>query len=129
MGIGKLDTAGRWAVNGTPIYVPSMDGVTYDHDNIASSDSGRTEDGTMHITWVRRDVRKVSLTYNYLTGREVEYMRDLMQGREFTFTYYDNGVKTMNGYCGKCSYSELTTALFPEDGGIAKDFKINVEEM
>lgn len=56
MTINKLDTTGSWAVNGTPIYIPSA-GVKVAHTNVAGSGSGRTEDGVMHIDWVRRDVR------------------------------------------------------------------------
>lgn len=129
MGIAKMCTNGYWAVDGVPIYVPSEDGISIDHDNIVSSDSGRMEDGSMHITWVRRDVVKVSLTYKEMTGAEVEYMRSLMQGKEFKFTYYDNGTKTIDAYCGKNTYSQQNLALHASEGGKYKDFKINVEEM
>lgn len=129
MGLAKLCTNGYWAVDGVPIYVPGENGVSIDHDNIVGPDSGRTEDGTMRITWVRRDVVKVSLTYPELTGAEVEYMRNLMQGKEFAFTYYDNGIRTINGYCGKNNYSQKNLALYAAEGGKYKDFKINVEEM
>lgn len=129
MGIAKLCTNGYWAVNGTPIYVPSESGISIEHDNIVSSDSGRVESGKMHITWVRRDVRKVSLTYKRITGAEIEYMRELMQGQEFQFTYYDNGIKSFDGYCGKSSYTQKNLSLHPDEGGEYTDFKINVEEM
>lgn len=129
MGIAKLADNGYWAVDGKPIYVPSESGVSIDHDNIVSSDSGRVESGKMHINWVRRDVLKISLTYDCLTGAEVEYMRDLMQGKEFQFTYYDNGVKTIPGYCGKNTYTQENLSLYKSEGGKYKDFKINVEEI
>ena len=127
MSIGKLATNGRWAVNGTPIYTPSD--VEIDHDNMVSSDSGRLESGDMHITWIRGDIRKVNLTYRYLSGDEVNYMLNLMQGKEFTFTYYDDGVHTITAYVGKCSYRQKTLALYEDEGGIYADFKINVIEM
>ena len=125
--MNSLDTNGYWKVNGTAIYVPTE--IDVEHDNIVSSDSGRTESGMMHINWVRRDVRKVDLTYESITAAEVEYMLNLMQGREFTFTYYDNGVKTMSAYCGKCSYSQKNLSVYANEGGLYKDFKINVIEM
>ncbi len=128
MGVGKIDTNGHWAVDGHSIYIPSD--VEINHENVVSSDSGRTESGDMHITWLKRDVRKVNLTYNFLTAREVEFMVDLMQGKELSFTYYDNGVKTIShAYVGKCTYKEKTLALYQEDGGLCSDFKINVIEM
>lgn len=128
MGVGKIDTNGHWAVDGTSIYIPSD--CEIDHENVVSSDSGRTESGDMHITWVRRDVRKVNLTYNYLTASEVNAMVNLMQGKEISFTYYDNGVKTIShAYVGKCTYKQKTLALYSEEGGLYSDFKINVIEM
>lgn len=129
MGIAKLCTNGYWAVDGHPIYVPSESGIQIDHDNIVGPDSGRVESGYMHIDWVRTDVRKVSLTYEILTGAEVEYMRNLMQGKVFDFTYYDNGIHTMEAYCGKNTYTQQNLALYKAEGGRYKGFKINVEEM
>lgn len=127
MSIGKFSTDGRWAVDGTPIYIPSN--VEINHENQVSSDSGRTESGAMHITWIRRDITKVNMTFNHLSGEEVNYMLALMQGKEFTFTFYDNGIKTIHAYVGKCSYKEKTLALHKDEGGIYSDFKINVVEM
>lgn len=125
----KLCTNGYWAVNGSPIYVPSEDGVKISHDNITSSDSGRSEDGKMHITWVRRDVAKIELTYEQITGDAVDYMQNLMQGKEFTFTYYDNGVKTISGYAGKSSYQQHNLGRYKKHGGLYKGYSINVVEM
>lgn len=127
MAIGKISTDNAWMVDGTPIYIPSS--VQIDHDNQVSSDSGRTETGEMHITWVRGDIRKVSLTYNYLTGEEVAYMVNLMQGKIFKFTYPDNGATTITAYTGKCSYKSYTLSLYENEGGIYSDFQINVVEM
>lgn len=127
MAIGKLDTRGYWAVNGTPIYVPTE--VQIEHENLASSDSGRVESGMMHITWIRRDIRKVNMTFGVISGAEVNYMLNLMQGQEFNFTYYDNGAKTISAYVGKCSYGTKTYAIRANEGGIYTDFKINVIEM
>lgn len=127
MSVGKLATDGRWAVDGTPIYVPSE--VEIDHDNMVSSDSGRVESGEMHITWIRGDIRKVNLTFKFLTGDEVNYMLNMMQGKEFRFTYYDNGSVTISAYTGKCSYKQHNLTLFSDEGGLYTDFKINVIEM
>lgn len=130
MAIGKIDTRGEWMVNDQHIYIPSADGVEFQHENVAGPDSGRTEDGVMHIDWRRRDVRKVSLTYKALTGNEVRYMVGLMQGKEFSFTFMDGTEKiTMNVYCGKCSYKAHNRTLHASEGGLYQDFKINVEEM
>ena len=127
MAVGKLDTQGRWAVNGRAIYIPSE--VEIQHENMVSSDSGRVESGKMHITWIRTDIRKVNMTFKYLTGDEVNYMLNMMQGKEFNFTYYDNGMVTISAYVGKCSYKQHNLTLHPDEGGLYTDFKINVIEM
>ena len=125
--IATLDTKGYWKVDDHAIYVPTD--IDIEHDNVVTSDSGRVESGKMRITWVRRDVRKINLTYEHITGAEVDHMVSLMQGKEFTFTYYDNGIKTISAYCGKCSYGQKNLSSYTNDGGIYKDFKINVVEM
>jgi len=127
MGVAKLDILGYWAVNGSPIYVPTS--IDVEHDNVVTPDSGRVESGVMRITWVRTDVRKVILAYRRLTGAEVEYMRNLMQGKEFTFTYYDNGIQTLYGYCGRNSYKQKNLSIYTDQGGLCEDFKIDVVEM
>lgn len=127
MGICKIDTHGYWKVDGTAIYVPSS--IVIENDNIVSSDSGRAESGLMYINWVRPTVRKVKLTYEKITGLEVAFMHDLMQGKEFTFTYYDNGIKTMSGYCGKDSYTQHNLGSYVNEGGEYRDFTIDVIEM
>lgn len=119
-----------WTVNGTPIYRPSEGGVNIGHDNIVSSDSGRDEAGYMHIRWVRTDVRKVSFTYTKLTGDQVKYLVDLMQGKEFTFGYEDAGErKSMNGYCGKISYDQKRLDRYASDGGVYTNIQVNVVEI
>lgn len=127
MPILKISDKGYWAVNGTPIYTPTD--VGFDHDNIVSPESGRVESGYNRITWVRRDVRKVNLTYKLLTGAEAQYLKNLMQGQEFTFTYYDNGIQSFYGYCGKCNWTLKNLSVYPDEGGLCADFKANVVEM
>lgn len=127
MTINQLDTTGSWAVNGTPIYTPA-NGIGVEHTNVAGSSSGRTEDGVMHIDWVRRDVRKVSLIYKAMTGKELDYLMGLMQGQEFVFTFRDRGkVQTMTGYTGECRYTYYSAALGDDD--LYTDVSINVVEM
>lgn len=127
MTINKLDTTGSWAVNGEPIPIPSG-GIGVEHTNVAGSGSGRTEDGVMHIDWVRRDVRKVKLVYKAMSGTELNDLLSKMQGQEFTFTFRDRGqVYTMDAYCGECSYNYHSAALYDDD--LYTDVSINAVEM
>lgn len=126
MAINKLDTKGEWLVNGEPLYIPSA-GIQIEHTNLAGSSSGRTEDGIMHIDWVRRDIRKVNLRWSAMTASELNYVLGLMQGKEFKFTFKDRGqVYTMNAYSAESSYTYYTAAL-GED--LYTDISINAIEM
>ena len=124
--MAKLDTAGEWKVNSSHLYIPSA-GIQVEHTNLAGSSSGRTEDGIMHIDWVRRDIRKVKLQWKVLTASELDYVLDLMQGKEFTLTFKDRGrVQTMSAYSSESSYTYYSAAL-GED--IYTDVSINAIEM
>lgn len=125
MGLRKLDTEGMWMVNSNPIYIPDVD-VSITHSHLAGEGSGRDESGYMHIQWLRRDIVKVGLKYAVMTGPELAYMRELMQGQEFNFTFPDeNGTKTIYGYAG-----EITGSLYTRFNGvdIYKDVTVNVVE-
>jgi hypothetical protein len=124
--MAKLDTAGEWKVNSSPLYVPSA-GIKVEHSNLTGSSSGRTEDGVMHIDWIRRDIRKVYLQWKVLTASELDYILGLMQGKEFTLTFKDRGkVQTMSAYSSESSYTYYSAAL-GED--IYTDVSINAIEM
>ena len=123
--MAKLDTAGEWMVDSSPLYIPSA-GITVEHTNLAGASSGRTEDGIMHIDWVRRDIRKVNLQWKVLTASELDYILGLMQGKEFTLTFKDRGkVQTMSAYSSESSYTYYSAAL-GED--IYTDVSINAIE-
>ena len=124
--MAKLDTKGEWKVGNSPLYVPSA-GIQIEHTNLAGSSSGRTEDGVMHIDWIRRDIRKVNLRWKVLTASELSYILGLMQGKEFVLTFKDRGaVQTMNAYSSESSYTYYSAAL-GED--IYTDVSINAIEM
>ena len=127
MGICKKCTNGYWAVDGEPIYVPTS--VIIENDNIVSPDSGRVESGLMYISWVRPTVRKIKLTFEKITALEVAFMHNLMQGKEFNFTYYDNGIQTMSAYAGKDSYTQKNLGNHVDSGGEYENYTIDVIEM
>ena len=124
--MAKLDTAGEWMIGSSHLYIPSA-GIQVEHTNLAGSSSGRTEDGEMHIDWIRRDIRKVHLRWSVLTASELDYVLGLMQGKEFTLTFKDRGrVQTMSAYSSESSYTYYSAAL-GED--IYTDVSINAIEM
>ena len=126
--INTLDTDGNWMVGLAHIYIPSTP-CKVEHSNVVGSDSGRDENGLMHIDWIRRDVRKVFLTYNAITETELNNLMSLMQGKEFTFTFLDQGSPvTINAYAGESSYKFYSYSdLYDE--GVYIEFSINVIEL
>ena len=124
--MAKMDTAGEWMVDGNHLYIPSA-GIKVEHTNLAGSSTGRTEDGVMHVDWIRRDIRKVYLQWKVLTASEMDYVLGLMQGKEFNLTFRDRGqVHTMRAYSAESSYTYYSAA-FGED--IYTDVSINAIEM
>lgn len=127
MGIGVKSS--HWKVNNDELYLPSKAKPNFSHDNIVSPDSGRLEDGYMHIHWVRRDVRQIVLTWDVLTGNEMTYLRNLLQGQEFVFTFFDAGVKTMDAYCGKFSETLDSEVLYESEGGLYRNIQATITEI
>ena len=128
LSINKLDTDGYWMVGDSHIYIPSTP-CKIEHSNVVGADSGRDELGIMHIDWVRRDVRKVFLKYNAISASEVSYLMSLMQGKEFTFKFLDQGaVQTINAYVGESSYQAYSySTLYSEC--VYTEFTMNVIEL
>lgn len=125
--INQLDTHGWWMVGSDHIYVPSTP-CKVEHSNIVGKSSGRDESGVMRIDWVRRDVRKVILKYKAITATELSYMMSKMQGKEFSFKFYDQGsVKTIDAYVGESKY-EFYSYSSVYDEPVYLNFEIHVIE-
>lgn len=125
--INTLDSSGNWMVGSDHIYIPSTP-CKVEHSNITAASTDRDEMGYMHIDWVRRDVRKVYLHYNLITETELAYMMNLMQGKEFTFKFLDQGsVQTISAYSGESNYQFYSySSAYSE--GVYKDFELHVIE-
>ena len=127
MSIGILSDV--WAVDGTPIYEPTMN-LPMLHTSISSDDSGRTEDGVMHNTWVRPDMIKASMVWQYLTGQEVELLVSLMQGKEFTLRYKEFGkVKSAYVYVAEINYTMMVDAGYADEGGVCTGISANAVQI
>lgn len=135
MAIAKLDTQGRWGIGEAgassishAIYIPQGFKVT--GDNLASEDSGRTEDGIMHITWIRTEIKKATMTFRVISGNEVAYLKGLMQGKIYEFFYFDCGqVQHYTAYTGNYDYEAYNHAIRASEGGIYQNFTIDAVEM
>lgn len=105
----KLSTV--WKINGQAIYTPDVD-TKVELESLVGESSGRTDDGIMHIDWIRTQIRKVYIKYSAMTKEEMAFMLNLVQGKEYTLTYEDPilGVNTINCYTSNSS-TELYSAV------------------
>lgn len=84
---------------GTTEFSPKNLKVTY--DSLATEKSGRSDDGEMHITWVRTCITKLEITMPPLTMSEVSSLLNKVQGKVYSITYHDprtNAEKTISVY-------------------------------
>lgn len=127
MKLAKLDDTGSWAINKNPIYIPFNGGATVERQNILSSATGTTEDGTKHVDYVRIGLRKVSLIYNSMTGTELKKLLDIAQLEDMELTFKDAGaVQKMKAYCTGISYVFYKSV---KDEDIYKDVSVTFEEV
>lgn len=91
------------AVPGYPAYTFTPAAMSVDLDSLASEDSGRTDDGVMHIEWIKTRYRKVNITMPPMSQTQARAILNLIQGRIYTITYRDpiDGVKTISVYTSK----------------------------
>lgn len=115
--------------NGTfvPLYEPKYEGVEYNHENLATTSSGRTQHGVMMLDFIQQDIVKVGLSWGYLMEDEVRYLKTRLQGKKFKFRYYDCGeMKEMYAYCGKLSYTMVTSNYQGTGLALYKDISANI---
>ena len=128
LSINQVDTVGEWMVDTHHLYIPSK-GIQIDHEDVSGSDSGRTQDGMMHIDWVRRDVAKVNFKWAYMSESELANIISWMQGKEFTLKYYDVGVvKTISAYASNIHYNMETRDYLGTGEALYSDISINAIE-
>lgn len=107
----KLSTV--WKINGQAIYTPDID-TKVEIESLVGESSGRTDDGIMHIDWIRPEIRKVYVKYSAMTKAEMAFMLSLVQGKEYTLTYEDPilGVNTINCYTSNSSADLYSAVLY-----------------
>ena len=122
-----METTNLFLIDGEMMPIPDEE-IQVRYEDIDAAAAGRDESGVMHIDWLRRDVRKVNLHYNAITESELAYMMGLMQGKEFTFKFLDQGsVQTINAYASESSY-EFYSYSSAYDEAVYVDFEIHVIE-
>lgn len=98
-----LTTKGHFKIGSTEFLAKS---IKPNFESLASEDSGRTDDGVMHINWVLRKIRKVEIEMPPLTSLEASNLLSLVQGQTYSLTYWDilaNAEKTISVYTSNSS--------------------------
>lgn len=72
---------------GSTEYKPKSLKVTY--DSLATSNSGRSDNGTMKITWVRKNIRKVEIEMPPMTLSALSSLLTAVSGNTYTITIHD----------------------------------------
>ena len=107
-----LTSKGHFKVNGTEYVAKS---IKVDLESLASEDSGRTDDGVMHINWVLKKIRKVFIEMPPSTTADIAPLLSAVQGQTYSLTYFDpldNAEKTITAYTSKGSSSLYSGVLY-----------------
>lgn len=107
-----LTSKGHFKVNGTEYLAKS---IKIDLESLASEDSGRTDDGVMHINWVLKKIRKVFIEMPPSITADIAPLLSAVQGQTYSLTYFDpldNAEKTITAYTSKGSSSLYSGVLY-----------------
>ena len=105
-----LTSKGHFQVNGTEYKAQS---IKVNLESLASEDSGRTDDGVMHINWVLKKLRKVEIQVAPSTPADIAPLLSAVQASTYSLTYFDplaNAEKTITAYTSTSS-SELYSGV------------------
>lgn len=111
-----LSSKGNFKI-GTTEYKPKSLKITY--DSLATSKSGRSDDGTMHITWVRRNIRKVEIEMPPMGMAALATLLTAVSGKTYDITIHDpksNAEQTFSVYTsnaqGDCYSGVLHNGMY-----------------
>ena len=95
---------------------------------LASEDSGRPEDGVMHIGWIKSRLRKVKITLPPMSQSDVSAALDAVLGKKYYIEYIDpiDGLKQLYVYTSAGS-AELYNARI--HGGLWYNISFNAIEI
>ena len=111
-----LSSKGNFKISTTE-YKPKSLKVTY--DSLATSNSGRSDNGTMNITWVRTNIRKVEVVMPPMKMAELATLLGAVSGKKYNMTFHDprtNAEVTVQMYTstssGECYSGVLYNGLY-----------------
>lgn len=81
-----LRSKGNFQINGIEFSPKSF---KPNYESLATNDSGRTDDGIMHITYVLDRVRKYEIEMPPCGSDLISQLFSLVQGKEYYMTFFD----------------------------------------
>lgn len=112
---------------GSKEYKPKSLKVTY--DSLATAKSGRADDGTMKITWVRQNIRKVEVTMPPMKMADLKTLLTAVSGKKYDMTFHDprtNAEVTVNMYTSNASGECYSGVLY---GGLYEGVQFSAIEV
>lgn len=111
-----LTNKGCFIIDGTEFVAKS---ITLSFDSLATEDSGRSDDGVMHIFWIRNKLRKWEIEMPPCTAAEAYAILSKVQGQIYNITIWDlstNSEQTVQVYTsnsnGDCYSGVLYNGLY-----------------
>ena len=111
-----LSSKGNFKIGSTE-YSPKGLKVTY--DSLATANSGRSDNGTMVINWVRQNIRKLEITMPPMKMAELSALLTAVSGQKYNMTFHDprtNAEVTVQMYTsnaeGECYSGVLHNGLY-----------------
>lgn len=121
-----LSAKGNFKIGSTE-YKPKSLKVTY--DSLATSKSGRSDDGTMVITWVRQNIRKVEVVMPPMKMAQVSALLTAVSGKKYNMTFHDprtNAEVTVQMYTSNASGECYSGVLY---GGMYQGVEFHAIEV
>lgn len=81
-----LGSKGNFKIGSTE-YKPKSLSITY--DSLATAKSGRADDGTMNISWVRKNIRKVEVVMPPMKPAQLKTLLAAVSGQIYNMTFHD----------------------------------------
>lgn len=81
-----LTSKGNFKIGSTE-YSPKSLKITY--DSLATANSGRSDDGTMVISWVRKNIRKVEIEMPPMKMAALASLLNTVSGQKYNLTFHD----------------------------------------
>ncbi len=98
-----LTTKGHFRINGNEFAAKTLNPK---YESLADENSGRTDDGVMHIYWVFNRIRKIEITMPPCSTADAASVLSKVQGKTYSLTYFDileNQERTITVYTSNSS--------------------------